>query len=108
MRPGLARLMEENRIADVVHAKAADQTILRRCLAGRLPKQLGHDLLRAIGELRGPLAVRSSTQLDPDGAPTQRPRHEQGHLAVRTLYRTSVRPSIERMISIRTSESLSA
>ena len=53
-----------NALPDLVHQKIDDNTILQRCLGGRLSDAVMWDLRRAIAGMRGPIAVRSSSLLE--------------------------------------------
>lgn len=58
------RFMESNRVFEGGMANTDAKTVLRRCLGGRLSDGLMADLPQALAELKGPLAVRSSSLLE--------------------------------------------
>jgi CheY-like chemotaxis protein len=58
------QFLEDNVAADHLPALRDDAVLIRRFLHGRLRTELLHDLRMALGELHGPLAVRSSSLLE--------------------------------------------
>jgi len=61
------RFIDENRLQDSVGREPpSDERILERFLAARLPEKLTTDLAALAEQLRGPLAVRSSSMLEDD------------------------------------------
>lgn len=58
------RFMESNRIFEGGMASTDAKTVLKRCLSGRLSESLMRDLPQALADMKGPLAVRSSSLLE--------------------------------------------
>ena len=58
------KFMEMNHVLDGGIAATDQQTVLARCLEGRMPERLARDLRRALADMHGPLAVRSSSLLE--------------------------------------------
>jgi len=58
------RFVEMNRVLEGGLGACDEATVLRRALEGRLPERLVRDLGRAADEMKGPLAVRSSSLLE--------------------------------------------
>ena len=58
------QFMESNRILAQGLAGTDAKTVRDRCLAGRLPESLTRDLPQVLADMKGPLAVRSSSLLE--------------------------------------------
>ncbi|MHB8874425.1 MAG: PEP/pyruvate-binding domain-containing protein [Myxococcaceae bacterium] len=58
------KFMESNKVLENGLARTDAAAVLARCLAGRLSDNLMRDLPKALAEMHGPLAVRSSSLLE--------------------------------------------
>ncbi|MBI5542575.1 MAG: hypothetical protein HY901_01705, partial [Deltaproteobacteria bacterium] len=58
------RFIEQNRILDGGLKTLDEKAVLSRCLVGRLTESTMNDLRRAVAQMKGPLAVRSSSLLE--------------------------------------------
>lgn len=58
------QFLERNALDDLLHTRDDDDTVLRRCLAARLPQWVEKSLESIVDNLSGPLAVRSSSMLE--------------------------------------------
>jgi len=99
------QFLESNALDDLLHTRDDDDTILRRCLGGRLPGWVEESLESIIDNLSGPLAVRSSSMLEdnlmhpfagiygtamlPNSADDRQVRRQELHQAVKYVFATT-------------------